>query len=342
MQARTPTKNEIAQAVGVSRTCVSLVLNQSPNARISSQTRRMILEEARKRGYVSAAVNKRAVVSNSIAYIYCEFYSQYRHSISSPWPLIVQELQRLAAVDERFVTFLTTSIDAMSLQGLYRSLDTLRPLGVVLDSAVPDVLLSELKNRNIPVVVFGAATAAVNEHRRCDINTIAEDYDQSVGFLMRWLHDRGCRKIAFSCGLLRVLVHSLQFEAYRHWIDRLGLSYDPALAQFGEDATGDEIFHTLGRLGVQHDGIILSSPSRALRALPFLPPSFKGPHAIRPVGVLGAPDSARDWISDMAISGARCRDTAKAIYDILGGEFNYQTKQKKHVILPSTLVEAIR
>lgn len=341
MNTPTPTKLDIARALGVSRTCVSQVLNQIPNARISTETRRRIMEEAKKRRYLSLPVQRRSVATNAIAYVYCHQRPQYKPSISHIWPQIIQELQFRAMADDRHVVFICTGIDTISLDGFFRSLDMVRPMAIVLDGVVPEAVLAQVRERGIPHVVFGVAPYSLDETNRGMTNTVRMDFDDMVGKLMQWLHGRGCRRIAFSCGLLRTMAHSLVFEAYRKWVDRLGLEFEPALVQFGEDATGSEIVAALGRLGVQHDGLILTSVSRAIRALPYLPPSKAGSHRIRSIGVLGAPDGCSDWLSDMAISGARCSEIARAIYEIISAELNYQTKRKKEIILPSTLVEAI-
>ncbi|RLC59635.1 MAG: LacI family transcriptional regulator, partial [Chloroflexota bacterium] len=46
-----PTQRQIAREAGVSRTAVSLVLNNVPGVRISPETRQRILEVARRLNY---------------------------------------------------------------------------------------------------------------------------------------------------------------------------------------------------------------------------------------------------------------------------------------------------
>jgi LacI family transcriptional regulator len=340
MQATVPTKLAIAKAVGVSRTCVSQVLNQIPNARISPETRKRIMEEAQRRGYIGSTARQPHATSRGILYAYCHRQPQYKPSISHLWTHVVQWLHQLCSSDDRYVVVSTTSIDAVSLERFFRSLDNIRPMAVILDGVVPNAILAELQRRNIPHVVFGTASDALDETRLAQTNTVHYDYDEVMGNIMKWFYSRGCRRIAFSCGLLRNLVHSTVFDAYRNWVDRLNLEFDPALVQFGEDATGAEIFSALGRLGIQHDGIILASVSRAARALPFLPPPARGANRMRPVAVLGAPDASTDWISDMAVAGPRCQDVAVALYELICSELNYQTKKKKHILVPTAFVEA--
>lgn len=341
MPTASPTKLDIAKAVGVSRTCVSQVLNQIPNARISMDTRRRIMDEARKRGYLHIPVQRQQLATSAIVYAHLYRHAQYKPSISHVWPQVMQELNQLARADDRYMVFVNSSTDALSLEEFYRSIEVIRPLAIVLDGVVPDAVLAEVRRRNLPHVVFGTAAYAIDEQRLPQTNTVAMDYDSILGMIMKWLCDRGCRRIALSCGVLRGLVHSLVFESYRKWVERLNLQFDPALVQFGEDATGAEIFTALGRLGVQHDGIILASVSRAVRALPFLPPSDRGSHRVRSVGVIGSPDLSTDWLSDMAVCGPRCSDMARAIYEVISAELNYQTKKKKHIMVPNVLIEAV-
>lgn len=342
MIARSCTKVEIAKALGVSRAAVSQVLNQVPNARISPHIRRQIIDAARQRGFRQGPDRRRSSgTSSAIAYIYCDYHAPYVQSVSSQWPLILHEMQLLAGADNRHVVFLGASTDAESIQATLYRLDLIRPLAVVIDCIVPDTLTAGLRARSLPYVVYGNGAFALDESEQLQTNIVTDDCMDVIGRIMQWLHNRGCRRIALSVGDLRMLVHSMLFDAYRKWIDRLCLEYDPALVHIGQDAIGAKIIASLGRLGVQYDGIILGSLSQAIRALPLLPPLERQHHRMRSIGVYGAPDVPMDWLSEMAVFGAKCRDVAKALYEVICAEVNHQTKKKKHVIVPASLTEAI-
>lgn len=341
MIARSPTKVEIAKALGVSRAAVSQVLNQVPNARISQSIRRRIIEEARGRGYRDVPRRRAVAATSAIAYIYCDYHNQYVQSVSTTWPLIIHEMQALAGADNRHMVFVGGRTDAESIQSTLYQLDLIRPLGVVLDCIIPEALTAGLRQRGIPYVVHGNGAFALDEGELTETNTVCDDCVDTLGRMMQWLHQRGCRRIALSIGDLRLLVHSMIFDAYRKWIDRLCLEYDPALVHIGQDAIGSKIIASLGRLGVQYDGIILGSLSQAIRALPLLPPLDRQHHRMRSICVYGAPDIPMDWLSEMAVVGPKCRDMARALYDVICAEVNHQAKKKKHVIVPASITEAI-
>lgn len=325
----------------MSRASVSQVLNQVPNARISKETRRLIMEAAREHGYRAGSEKRAMQTSSAIVYIYCDYHAQYLQSVSTTWPLVVHEMQLLAEPDQRHVVFMGAKTDAESIQSTLFRLDLIRPLAVVIDCMIPESLTAGLRARKIPYVVYGNGGFALEESEFAETNTVCDDCTEIMGRIMQWLYNRGCRRIALSIGDLRLLVHSMTFDAYRKWIDRLCLEYDPSLVHIGQDAIGAKIIASLGRLGVQYDGIILGSLSQAIRALPLLPPVDREKHRMRSIGVIGAPDASMDWLSDMAIVGAKCRDVAKTIYDIICSEVNHQTKKKKHILVPSVLTEPI-
>ena len=56
-----PTQRQIAEEAGVSRTTVSLVLNNVPDAHISPETRQRIFEAARRLNYYPDAAARRLV-----------------------------------------------------------------------------------------------------------------------------------------------------------------------------------------------------------------------------------------------------------------------------------------
>jgi DNA-binding LacI/PurR family transcriptional regulator len=72
MSSRSPTSFEVARRARVSRTTVSLVLNQVPGASISERTRARVLKAARDMGYVPHAMGKalasRRTMSIGVAY----------------------------------------------------------------------------------------------------------------------------------------------------------------------------------------------------------------------------------------------------------------------------------
>lgn len=69
-----PTQRQIAEEVGVSRTTVSLVLNDIPGVRVSPETRQHILEVARRLNYYpdAAARTLASGRTHAIGFVLCQ------------------------------------------------------------------------------------------------------------------------------------------------------------------------------------------------------------------------------------------------------------------------------
>ncbi|MBC8248219.1 MAG: LacI family DNA-binding transcriptional regulator [Anaerolineales bacterium] len=69
-----PTQRQIAEEVGVSRTTVSLVLNDIPGVRVSPETRQHVLEVARRLNYYpdAAARTLASGRTHTIGFVLCQ------------------------------------------------------------------------------------------------------------------------------------------------------------------------------------------------------------------------------------------------------------------------------
>jgi len=323
------TKTDIARALGVSHTCVSQVLNNTPNARISENTRKRVLRQARIMGYRPPARKRRAAGSSTICYIVCDVRR------SDVWYLgVLQALQACALQDHRQIQYMTVFSDLPSLSDSLSLIDREPPLGIVVDGQVSDALVEEIRRRQIPLVVSGSTPYAHDPQRVGQVNAVSVDARGVVRQLMQWFHTRGARRISLTVGPLTQLVNSLVFGAYRDYLTDLGLEYDPALVQIGEETSGAEIIHRLGELGVDYDAILIGSRGRALRALPYLRSAERGSREKRLVGAFVPLDGADDLLGPVMISGPRFADVGKAIYQTLAAEINYSAARKRTIIVP--------
>ncbi len=330
---RKVTMSAIAHAVGVSHTCVSQVLNEAPNARISAITRRRIVDEANRRGYVQA--RRKDTRSASIAFVSCS--SSFNHAAFSWTHFLLLGLQQRAAEDDRDITFYGVISSPIATDGFFRMIDKRRPLGVVLDGNVSEVIVNGLDSRHIPFVIVGTTSYAHDPEMRSRANTVSLDVEESVRATMKWFYDCGARRISLSVGSLEKLVHSLIYDSYRQAIDRLGLEYDPSLVQIGLEAPGVEIIERLGRLGIQYDAILLGSAARASRVLPYLIPPGRQVSRDRYIGVYGPVEWAREFPASVTVAGSSYAKVAEAAYLVLADELRYARKHRQHIVIPSEI-----
>ena len=326
------TKSDIARALGLSHTCISQVLNQAPNSRISERTRRRVIDQARAMGYVPDRRRRSPAGSAAIAYFLCDV----RHP--DVWYLKqISAFQQLALTDDRQTALFVVGRDLRSLQDALRVLELNPPLGVVLDGLIPDSLLRVLQERKIPCVAYGDTRYAADPKLADVVNTVTLGMPAGVRELMERFHEKGARRISLSIGPLDILCHEQILTAYKQSIEKLHLPYDPALVQIGEETSGEQIVQRLGQLGVRYDAMILGSPARAIRALPCLRPQNRDLRHDCLVAVLGMIECAAELPDDVIVCGARVSDIADALYRTIAAEINYRTGAKRHVVVPCGL-----
>ena len=330
------TKMDIAKALSISRTSVTQVLNQAPNARISESTRRTILEQARKMGYTRPAKKPELKTSPMITYMICGV-----ENIDGNYLSHLDILQKLAMLDDRVTVFMTTTNEIDSVEHTLHSIDNIRPLGVVLDGRVSDLMLAELQKRDIPFVVAGSTRYAYEDAFAGKINTVGVDVKGAIRELMRWFHAKGASRISISIGPLKLLVHDMILDAYKRALAELDIAYDPSLVQIGEESDGREIIERLGRLGISYDAILLGSSNRALRTMPYLRAAGEGVRNKNLIGIYSPVEYARSFPDDVTICGSPLADIAKATYELLAKEINYTQSKKQNLIVPYRMCEGL-
>ena len=328
------TKVDIARALEVSHTCVSAVLNNTPNVRISEATRRRVLQQAKVMGYKPAEKSDKPARAAVICYILCDMPCP-----DSSYLMIVNALCAEAMQDRRHISFLSLTDAPSSLAETFKAIDDINPLAVVLAGNVTPAVIDAVACRQLPFVVSGVSGYTHDLELLGTVNAVAFDVSDAVNKLMRWFGRKGSHRVALSIGPTNVTVYRLILEAYRQAIETLGLDYDPALVQVGAETGGQEIFHRLGHLGVRYDGLFLASAGRASRALPYLALAdpFVADNGL--VGVIGPWEVTADLPGEITACGPKCADTGRAIYQIISAEIAYAAKRKRTQIVPCYLRE---
>ena len=263
MTAKRVTMRQIADAVGVSRTTVSFVLNNVPGIKISPGTRLRILEVARELNYVpdSAATRLAGGRSGTVALV----LRQSPHQVVSDQFLMQVLLGVSAAVKDRgfhvLVEPLNPADETVSYGDLIHSrhADGLVVSGPRIDDAdlrrvyeegIPVVMMSHMPDNNIPFV---------------DVDNV-----RGAHIAVQHLLDLGHHRIAYVSNAPPIYAASLdRLKGYQQTLEQGGIPYDDRLVRYGEytDDSGVKAMTELLGLDVLPTAVFVASDVVALGAL---------------------------------------------------------------------------
>lgn len=231
------TKKEIAEHLGISRTAVSLVLNNTPSSTISADTRNKILRAAKDLGY------RDVEVSPKLCYV---LYDRDAND-----PRYIADLQIMEAAASRFnygLIFMNITHAPESLSKLQRSLDTQEIDGYIVSGDVDEVILSMLRMANTPYLLYGMPLRGKND----DINFISFDDKKLAYDATHYLITLGHTRIALFMGSLDYNIHQLALEGYREALEAKGIPLDKSLIQISNDENGYELCKRAEMLQLQY------------------------------------------------------------------------------------------
>lgn len=207
------TIRQIAQECGVSVASVSKALNNAPD--IGHETARRIRQVAKSLGYFPNAA-ARALRTNHSYNIGVLFVDGTRSGLTHEYfSSVLDSLKNEAERQGYDVTFISRNIGETSMSYLehckYRNCD-----GVVIASVdFHDPSISELVKSNIPVVTI--------DYVFDNCGAIVSDNVQSMRELVRYVHGKGHRKIAFIHGE-DTAVTRFRLASFHKTCEELGIS----------------------------------------------------------------------------------------------------------------------
>ncbi len=275
---------DVARLVGVSRTTVSLVLNNVPGTHISEATRQRVLEAARELEYYPHAAarslarrrsgNIGVVLCQSAARLFADvFLMEVLHGIHSVirpegFHILLEAIEDVTAPDAYFGLVQSHQIDGLIVSGP-RSDDLLLPK--IQKKGFPVVLEGQLPDSNLPQVDVdnvGGARSAI-EH----------------------LLSLGHRRIAFiSNGPLIYTASRDRLRGYQAALTAAGLDYDESLVRYGafSRVSGREAMQSLLALPDRPTAVFVASDVVAFGALTALRDA--GVHVPDEMAVVGFDD----------------------------------------------------
>ncbi len=337
------TKTQIAEAAGVSRTCVSLVLNDRPGIRVAGPTRKRVLEVARRMGYQANPTPgaTRDVSLRSIAYI---LGTGGQAPSRMSWHFgVLDEIHHCLMEDGRGVLFLTCTDSAAAQTKVLRLLDSGDPLGVILDGTVPAPLVERLQERGMPFVVTGITPFAHDPQWEGKVNTVSINVREGVHQTMRWLAEHGARSIALASDKLSLLVSRMILQAYQEAVTQLHLAYNPALVQVcGDDAEGRYLLSRFNELDIRYDGLLIGSMPLARTMLTW-PGERRDGDPVPPLTAAIGPGGSEEPVPpDVASAYVSYSEYARLAYELLSQQINYPQRKPQNLRIPMSFHDPTR
>lgn len=228
------TKKDIADYLGISRTAVSLVLNNTPNSTISEETRNNILRAAKELGY------RETEASPKICYIL------YNREPEDPlYRTDLRIIESAAGNHDYRLLFMTIRATAKDYKRLEKTLGNKEIEGVIISGDVDNKVVDILQHSGVPFVVFSSS-------ERPGVNSVEPDVAQIAAECTRYLIEMGHRQIALFTGTFSKLVHRKTLEGYKAALKEAGIPYDKSLVQVSKEEDGYELVERMEVLEIPY------------------------------------------------------------------------------------------
>lgn len=226
--ARRVTSQDVAKRAGVSRTTVSLVLNNVQGVQISEETRKRVLEAAEDLGYVPEAAAQ-ALASRKVQIVGLVLTRSPHHIASDTF--LTQILDGLInVVHDHQMRLLIDILEPHQEKDAYHHLvQAKRVDGIILSGPrFQNDLLKALEEQNFPTVIMGQ----LPESDCCsvDVDNVSAAY-KAVSHLIGLGH----RRIACITNAdLTYTAAADRLQGYRQALEDHGLTFDDGLVRFGD------------------------------------------------------------------------------------------------------------
>ena len=246
------TKKEIADYLGVSRTAVSLVLNNAPNHTISAKTRKDILEAAKKLGY------RHSQVQPKLCFI---LYNR-----ESEDPLYMSELNTIENIAKKngyWLLYINIKLDSEDFHKLPEFLGSQEISGIVLTGDIDDHIIRLVEESSVPYVVFSS-------YFKENMNIIVSDMEKLAYQATNYLISYGHEKITLYSGNLKTPVHQQTLSGYKKALAEKNIGFDPSYVQVSNEEDGYELASRMELLGIPYTAAICVNTLIQFGAIQYL------------------------------------------------------------------------
>ncbi len=219
----TVTKKDIADYLGISRTAVSLVLNNTPSSTVAEETKSLILKAAKELGY------RDQTVIPKILYI---LYNRERDD-----PLYISHLENIERVSsdhEYGLIFMHIRSNINDFMKVQNFLGKKEAAGVIVMGSIDDDILHVLEQSGVPYVVYGSVNQTNINIIEPDVVNIA--YECTMHLLML-----GHKQIALLSGSLETSVHQKTLQGYQKALEKYNIPFNKELVQVSQNEDGYEL-----------------------------------------------------------------------------------------------------
>lgn len=255
MAEKRVTSQDVADLAGVSRTTVSFVLNDTPNAQISEETRQRVLEAAAKLSYYpnAAARSLASRKTGTIGLVLCQ--SPDRIFADAFLPEVIRGIGDV--VQERDLRLLLQSVDDITKPDAY--------IGLVREKRIDGIILSgprsddrqlpQLREEGFPIVLLGQLKGS-------GVNFVDVDNVGGAKMAVEHLIRLGHQRIAMITNApLQYTASEDRLWGYRRALEENGLLYDEQLVRYGDfrEESGYEAMSQLLALSTPPKAIFVAS-----------------------------------------------------------------------------------
>lgn len=228
MSLKRVTSRDVARAAGVSRTTVSMVLNNVQGIKISEQTRQLVLETSRLLGYVPNAAAK-ALASSRSQTIGLVMARQPYHIISDAFlNLLLDGL--LQSVHRHGLQLLIEIVEPQHQEETYLHLARAKHIDGLILAGVrqDDQGVYSLAKESIPAVLIGSMPDQAIDNVDVDNRQATQD---AVAYLVGLGHTRiAC----ITNASLEFSAPAQRLQGYRDALAAAGIAYAPDLVRYGD------------------------------------------------------------------------------------------------------------
>ncbi len=263
MVRKPPTSYDVARLAGVSRTTVSLVLNDAPDAHISPETRRRVLEAARQLGYFPHAAARRLVQGRTMTVALVWHRGPDVNYRDAFLPGLLQGLASVLYREGYHLLFRPIEPDEPDEVVLQLAQGRYADGLIVSGPRADDPVLLDLLRRDFPLILHGQLPGADLPY--VDVDNVV-GARQAVEHLLTLGHTR--IGIITNAPLSYVSARQ-RLEGYHQALRRAGIQPVPEWIQYGnfDEASGRRAMARLLQVRPRPTAVFVASDMVALGAL---------------------------------------------------------------------------
>lgn len=310
-------KKAIADYLGISRTAVSLTLNNAKNNTVSEETKEKILKAAKELGYnIENEVNKK------VCFVLCDTEAFDPRVI-----LGIRKVEGLINKHGYKLVIMTVQMNRPEdLEKLSDYIQGGEVAGVILTGIINDNLIDSVNKSGVPYV-FHAVTD------REDINLIIPDSEKAGYEITKYLIGLGHRKIALFTGSLNMLMHQQFCKGYRKALEEDGIGFSKSMIQVDTEEDGYEMCGRMKVLDIEYTAIVCANTVIQFGALQRLKEDGREvPQLVSIVGY-GHTELVKLCKPKLTVFAYDASKTAKIVIERLISIIDTRDNQRKKIII---------